>query len=251
VRSSLVEATDTLRAFEQENAEELKHEKLPSDTDAITKILQQYDDERREATRRRDDFRARREEYRRKLTPIQKELAHKYHAAELDFVPTFQRLAYQFLGLDLEVQMYERARGPELVLTINGMRRRETTQLSESQQYFVDIALRMALVQYLVGNEGVGGMFIDTPEGSLDIAYEKRAGQMFGQFVKHENRLVMTANINSSQLVLRLAEECGSARMHVERMTSWTTLSEVQAESEALFDEAYMRIEQALERGNA
>ncbi|MFJ1553577.1 AAA family ATPase [Streptomyces mirabilis] len=250
-RASLVEATDTLRSFEQDNADELKHEKLPSDTDAITKILQQYDDERREATRRRDDFRARREEYRRKLAPIQKELAHKYHAAELDFVPTFQRLAYQFLGLDLEVQMYERARGPELVLTINGTRRRETTQLSESQQYFVDIALRMALVQYLVGDEGVGGMFIDTPEGSLDIAYEGRAGQMFGQFVTQGNRLVMTANINSSQLVLRLAEECGSARMHVERMTSWTTLSEVQAESEALFDDAYSRIEQALERGNA
>ncbi|MCX4866511.1 MULTISPECIES: AAA family ATPase [unclassified Streptomyces] len=251
VRSGLVEITDTLRAFEQENSEELAHAKLPSDSDTITKILQQYDDERREATRRRDDFRTRREEYRRRLAPIQKELARKYHAAELDFVPTFQRLAYQFLGLDLEVQMYERVRGPELVVTINGTRRRETTQLSESQQYFVDIALRMALVQYLVGDEGVGGMFIDTPEGSLDIAYEKRAGQMFGQFVTHGNRLVMTANINSSQLVVRLAEECGSARMHVERMTSWTTLSEVQAESEALFDEAYMRIEQALERGIA
>lgn len=251
VRSGLVEVTDSLRSFEQENSEELAHAKLPSDSDTISKILQQYDDERREATRRRDDFRTRREDFRRMLAPIQKELARKYHAAELDFVPTFQRLAYQFLGLDLEVQMYERARGPELVVTINGTRRRETTQLSESQQYFVDIALRMALVQYLVGDEGVGGMFIDTPEGSLDIAYEKRAGQMFGQFVTNGNRLVMTANINSSQLVVRLAEECGSARMHVERMTSWTTLSEVQAESEALFDEAYTRIEQALARGSA
>ncbi|MEU9618155.1 hypothetical protein [Streptomyces sp. NPDC048155] len=250
-RADLVEATEVLRAFEQENAEELKHEKLPSDTDAITKILQQYDDERREATRRRDDFRTRKEEYRRRLAPIQKELAEKYNAAELDFVPTFQRLAYQFLGLDLEVQMYERARGPELVLTINGTRRRETGQLSESQQYFVDIALRMALVQYLVGDEGVGGMFIDTPEGSLDIAYEGRAGQMFGQFVTQGNRLIMTANINSSQLVLRLAKECGSSRMHVERMTAWTTLSEVQAESEALFDEAYTRIESALALGDA
>ncbi|WP_157845530.1 AAA family ATPase [Kitasatospora phosalacinea] len=250
-RADLVEATDALRSFEQENAEELKHEKLPSDIDAITKILQQYDDERREATRRRDDFRTRREEYRRRLAPIQKELAERYTAAELEFVPTFQRLAYQFLGLDLEVQMYERARGPELVLTINGTRRRETSQLSESQQYFVDIALRMALVQYLVGLEGVGGMFIDTPEGSLDIAYEGRAGQMFGQFVTQGNRLIMTANINSSRLVLRLAEKCGARRMHVERMTAWTTLSEVQAESEALFDEAYMRIEEALERGGS
>ncbi|MFF9004610.1 AAA family ATPase [Streptomyces goshikiensis] len=250
-RADLVEVTDTLRAFEQENAEELKHEKLPSDTDAITKILQQYDDERREATRRRDDFRTRKEEYRRRLAPIQKELAEKYSAAELEFVPTFQRLAHQFLGLDLEVQMYERARGPELVLTINGTRRRETSQLSESQQYFVDIALRMALVQYLVGEGGVGGMFIDTPEGSLDIAYEGRAGQMFGQFVTQGNRLIMTANINSSQLVLRLAEKCGARRMHVERMTAWTTLSEVQAESEALFDEAYTRIEKALERGDS
>ncbi|MGW5304553.1 AAA family ATPase [Streptomyces griseoluteus] len=249
VRTELSAAIEMIREFERENNEELKDAQQPRESEGIAKILQQYDDERREATRRRDEFRVRREEFRRKLVPIQKELAEKYSAAELEFVPMFQRLAYQFLGLDLQVQMQERARGPELILTINGTRRRETTQLSESQQYFVDIALRMALVQYLVGPDGIGCMFIDTPEGSLDIAYEGRAGQMFGQFVHQGNRLIMTANINSSQLVLRLATECGADHMHVERMTDWTTLSEVQAESEALFDDAYARIEHALARG--
>ena len=64
-------------------------------------------------------------------------------------------------------------------------------------------------------------MFIDTPEGSLDVAYESRAGEMFAQFVDHGNSIVMTANINSSQLLRRMAARCQSDLMHLERMTEW------------------------------
>ena len=89
-------------------------------------------------------------------------------------------------------------------------------------------------------------MFIDTPEGSLDAAYESRAGEMFAQYVDRGNRIVMTANINTSQLLRRLASRCQSRLMHLERMTEWAQLSEVQIAEEELFDEAFGLIEQAL-----
>lgn len=230
---------------------EASHEELgvATSNDSLTlgPIIAQLEIERTSAQERRNRYRARRDELRRRLAPIQDRAASQYIYAEPAFVPRFQELAHDFLGLDLQVAMEKRARGAELLLTINGTRRRRTTQLSESQRYFVDIALRMALAEYMVGEENQACIFVDTPEGSLDISYEVRAGKMFANFVKVHNRILMTANINSSKLVQRLAEECGRGLMHIERMTDWASLSEVQAEAEGLFDVAYEEFEAALD----
>jgi hypothetical protein len=89
-------------------------------------------------------------------------------------------------------------------------------------------------------------MFIDTPEGSLDIAYEKRAGDMLAKFAQAGHQIIMTANLNSSQLLLALARQCGQTGMQLCRMTDWAELSVVQQEEEALFDKAYADIEAAM-----
>ncbi|WP_177220910.1 AAA family ATPase [Lentzea xinjiangensis] len=240
------DARERLKEFEKQNDISAEDVAKPEPDDVLSKLVKQLEAEQQSAVERRDDFRRTRDEYRSKLTPVQNELAEKYFEAEVEFVPKFQELAYQFLGLDLRVNMEQRAKGAELTLEIEGTRRRMTTQLSESQRYFVDIALRMALAQHMVGEGNPACLYIDTPEGSLDIAYENRAGSMFGKFAVAGNKLVMTANINSSRLVQQLAHICGADRMKIERMTEWTVLSEVQAESEALFDEAYRKITGAL-----
>ena len=89
-------------------------------------------------------------------------------------------------------------------------------------------------------------MFIDTPEGSLDIAYESRAGKMFGDFVNKSFDLIMTANINSSQLLKQLALKCRNEKMKIERMTNWTILSKVQQEEQQVIENAFNEIEGAL-----
>jgi hypothetical protein len=216
----------------------------------VLDMIHQLEVERANAVQRRDEFRKKRDEFRRRLGPVQEDLAVRYVDAEQTFMPAFQNLAREFLGLDLQITLEQRVRGPELALTIQGTPRRLTTQLSESQRYFVDIALRMSLAQHLCGPDTPACLLIDTPEGSLDIAYESRAGRMFGKFVRANNRLIMTANINSSRLVQELATVCGDRYMRVERMTTWTTLSEVQAESEDLFDEAYSHIFASLAAGS-
>lgn len=213
---------------------------------SVKQIIEQLEAERRGAQDRRDKFRVRRDSVRAKLEPVQQRAAARYLAAAPIFVPRFQKLAHSFLGLDLQVTMEQKARGVELVLTINGTRRRRTSQLSESQRYFVDVALRMALVEYMVKDSGRALLIVDTPEGSLDISYETRAGKMFSAFVTAGNQLIMTANINSSNLVRQLATEAGKDFMRIERMLDWAPLSEVQADSEQLFDDSFTLLNEAL-----
>jgi len=179
---------------------------------------------------------------------LQNTLEQQYIQAEKVFVPRFAELANRFLGMPLTVQMDARqAVGLNLIVTVNGNTRRQQQQLSESQRFFLDIALRMALTEHMSDPSSRGGMFIDTPEGSLDIAYEKRAGDMLAMFAEAGHRIVMTANLNTSQLLLALAHRCGQKGMTLCRMTDWAELSDVQKEEEDLFDKAYQEIEKAME----
>ena len=141
--------------------------------------------------------------------------------------------------------------GLQLIIEMQGIARRQTHQLSESQKFFLDIALRMALARYMSDPEAKACLFIDTPEGSLDIAYESRAGEMFARFVENGHDILMTANINSSQFLKKMATRCGKSKMTLHRMTSWAELSTVQQEEEQLFNEAYEAIENLLESADS
>lgn len=188
-----------------------------------------------------------RDAWKKKLQNIQKKLERQYQAAERDFVPVFRELAEQFLGIDLDVVVEPRGTtGIALVLELRHSKRRMQYQLSESQRFFLDIALRMALARFISDPKSRGTLFIDTPEGSLDIAYESRAGAMFAKFAKGGHNILMTANINTSELLRKLAAECGESRMTLVRMTDWTDLSDVQLQESALFEQAYSAIEDVL-----
>ncbi len=178
-------------------------------------------------------------------------LRQKYTEAQVEFVPLFRELAKLFIGMDMDIRMeYSTAldsTGLQLIIEMQGIARRQTHQLSESQKFFLDIALRMALAQYMAAPEARACLFIDTPEGSLDIAYESRAGEMFARFAENGHDILMTANINSSQLLKKMALRCGKSKMVLYRMTSWSQLTSVQQEEEQLFTEAYEAIENMLE----
>jgi ABC-type lipoprotein export system ATPase subunit len=103
----------------------------------------------------------------------------------------------------------------------------------------------MAITEFMC--DGSATLLIDTPEGSLDIAYEARAGSMFSKYAKNNNFILMTANLRSSYLVLRLANLQKKQGMQIVRMTEWTNLTEVQKSEEGLFTRAYNDIEEAME----
>jgi hypothetical protein len=107
----------------------------------------------------------------------------------------------------------------------------------------------MALAEHISCESNKATLFVDTPEGSLDIAYEKRVGLMFADFVKnYQQNIIMTANINSSQLLVALAEKCKAGLMYVKRMLDWVDLSIVQQEEEMLFRKFLDNIESKLRR---
>lgn len=190
-------------------------------------------------------------EKRDKLSPEYKNLQSKvnkgYKETEDIFVPLFKKFAYSFIGLNLNIYSKIKGKNIALIFELKNTARTASHQLSESQRFFLDIALRMALATYLATKKNPATLLIDTPEGSLDIAYENRVGKMFAEFVTEYNQnIIMTANINASQLLVSLAEQCGNKKMKFRRMLDWTELSEIQKEGESLFNQVYDNIEQKL-----
>lgn len=241
-------AREQLSSFEAEH--ELTPEFIAASGSGLEMAERQLNAEIDGALERKEEWRRKRDSYRHDLRAVQSKLGVKYRAAEVDFVPLFTDLAQGFLGLELDLQLdLPKSTNVELVLTVEGTRRRALNQLSESQRYFVDIALRMALAQHMTRQGTPSTLFIDTPEGSLDLAYESRAGQMFADFVDRGHNVVMTANLNASQLLRQLARRCGSQRMELVRMIDWSQLSDVQEEAEGMFEDAYLEIEAALGGG--
>lgn len=242
VRERLDENARRLSEFERWNDVALLRSGASLDV-----VAEQYRAAMAEQLQRKEGQLRRRNEARAELRALQRDLVESYGVARDRFVPNFTRLAEEFLGLRLDIDLEARSNEVFLQLSVQGDRRRAEDELSESQRFFLDIALRMALVAEMFEQGSPGVLYVDTPEGSLDIAYEARAGDMFGTYARDGYGLIMTANINTSKLLERLAERCGRQLMTLERMTDWTPLSEVQADEEALFDEAYRDIELALE----
>jgi len=107
----------------------------------------------------------------------------------------------------------------------------------------------MAIAQYTSALASKASLFIDTPEGSLDISYEDRAGLMFAEFALAGHGLLMTANINTSKLLTSMAAKCGEKMMRLVPMTGWAELSDVQQKAATLFKTAYEEIRKALATG--
>lgn len=235
--------------FEKENRKTLEAFKINAKQNKLELILEKYIEQMNEALKKQDKAILKRDKKGCELKELQNRLERQYAIAENNFVPRFKELAKSFLGINLDIKLESRkglSGGIKLLLDVNNTPRRQSHQLSESQRFFVDIALRMAIAQFISDIETKATLYIDTPEGSLDIAYESRAGEMFAKFVEGGYHIIMTANINSSQLLVRLATRCKNSKMKLLRMTSWTDLSEVQIQEEDLFEKAFTEIEDVL-----
>lgn len=234
-------AESDLAQFETDNAKamdllrDLGGEELGS---VVAKLDQDMKYHLRNAEKAREDRDLKKEG----LKKLRTMLKNAYAAAEEEFVPQFKRLAEQFIGIGIDIGL-DTTSDHELGLSleVDGDHRRKTFQLSESQRFFLDIALRMALIAFMT-KEKPATFLVDTPEGALDIAYETKAGEMFARYMERGQHILMTANINTSRLLVRLAERCTAEHMKVSRMTDWAQLSSVQEEEQPLFEKALNEI---------
>ena len=237
-----------LAKFETQNEIELSNIGQSDDYKLIENQLDKLNSEYKSLLEKAQKHRNKRDAIRRDLRKFETDFKQRYSIASERFVPRFRELAEAFIGLDIDIQLNEftgaTKAGFGLDLQMSGKLRQRPDEMSESQRFFMDIALRMALIETM--SEGDATLLIDTPEGSLDIAYEARAGQMFSKFVETSNRILMTANLKSSQLIYRLARLCRNDQMELIRMTDWSELTAVQHDEEKLFEDAYKSIEKAL-----
>lgn len=250
-RNVAIEARAAIAAFEEANssiADALKEHRSAGSA-KLEKTIESLNDSYAEFIGVREGHYRRRDELRESYKELQGRLERGYASTEREFVPRFRHLAELFLGMDLSVSLRETAPTElRLEIELDGDARQDPQELSESQRFFIDIALRMALAQQMSLETDRAALFIDTPEGSLDIAYEDRAGEMFARFVESGHDILMTANINTSLLLKTLASKCGEDRMALSQMTGWTELSDVQQSASKLFQDAYGEISDALRK---
>ena len=247
-RKQMSKAKTEIREFESKN------EAILTMTDAKSLPGKLASLKERAATllKQKAQHKRRADEIRKELEAILEDVEQQFSQNEKSFTPIFKNLAELFIGIDLHLRLEKsRTRGKrmlQLSLELAGSFRRDEHQLSESQRFFLDIALRMALAQQMSEDNNTACLFIDTPEGSLDIAYESRAGQMFARFANAGYNVIMTANINTSQLLLKLAADSAHGQMALHDMTTWTVMSDVQQEESLLFSGALKSIRDALEK---
>ena len=239
----IAEIKEKIMKIEKDNNDLIKKLNRPKTEDGLSSLINSYKAQIDRYTLQKEESRKKRDQKKKELVPLERELSKQYNKAESEFIPIFNNYAKSFLGLNIDIQLYITSKAATFKLDINDSQRKKSHQLSESQRYFIDIALRMALIQLGTHNST---LLVDTPEGSLDIAYESRAGRMFADFSKKKYSLMLTANINTSQLLLQLAAMCKGSGMHIERMTEWTILSDVQLQEEEVIEDAYSKIEKAL-----
>ena len=136
----------------------------------------------------------------------------------------------------------------KFVLQVDDTSRDNEFELSESQRFFIDIALRMAIISFVCNKtQATTSMLIDTPEGSLDIAYETNAGSMFYEYIEAQQKMIITANVNSSGLIKTLASKTKKEKFELISMLKWAKLSSVQNTHFDLFERSISTIESNLE----
>ena len=165
---------------------------------------------------RRFELERLRENYRKVLLPMNKQLM--LHSERIK--TEFERFARDFLleDITLDWSPYRSPLGqtgqafdfPAFGLDMGSgtlpspVRRDTPDQVSESQREFIDLAFRMALIT-VAGNQASGTLVVDAPESSLDTVFVRRAAQVLGRFARSgANRLVITSNLVDGDLIPNL-----------------------------------------------
>lgn len=169
--------------------------------------LQALDDEHNRLAAEKDEFQKRSI----KCAAKAKELTNKIEEEILTNVSRFSTIfasyAERFLGVpcSLEYTNYENADLKRFYPIIDGKVRRQEESLSESQRFFIDHSFRMSILTFFYQSPSF--YIVETPDSSLDLSYEQNAADVFLQFLKKPNIVIVTSNLNNSSFVNYLTSD--------------------------------------------
>lgn len=123
-----------------------------------------------------------------------------------EYKGVFKKYAFSFLGKDkdIELELVGKADEAFFKFFLNGTERESELALSESQRIFVDMAYRLATLEFFHRDS----YFIsETPDSTLDFMFEENAVKTFTYFIESGNTLFMSANARSSKLINSLVDK--------------------------------------------
>lgn len=139
------------------------------------------------------------------LRTLNRQVAQLYEQINTVLSPTFSEYGSRFLGMPCDLVVAQtKGKKPRVTMhpRFNAKERRNPTEVSESQRFFLDQAFRMALITWFHSQSKYPVLYlVETPEGSLDIAYEKNVADMYILFSKYDHTIVLTSNLNSSRFL--------------------------------------------------
>ncbi|MGP3610638.1 AAA family ATPase [Anoxybacteroides rupiense] len=180
--------------------------------DTYSQILKKLKMEESELTEQINSIYRQRDEAAQELKNLQKKFVDIIDNLNSKISSYFNKYASTFIGLECELtvkhQKIKRVPHIKFLPRINGDERHSIYSVSESQRFFLDQAFRMAIIDYLQNSIPKFSTFFitETPEGSLDIAYEKHVAEMFLLFAQSNNNIVFTSNLNSSRFLQKIFE---------------------------------------------
>lgn len=184
------------------------------------------------------------------LNNLNEELIVSLEKVNEELTPLFSHFASKFLGTNCSLVISTKTRASKPVSFMyprfNDKDRQQSTNVSESQRFFLDQAFRMALIELFTQKQGAPTFYIaETPEGSLDLAYERNVANMYLEFSNSSHSIIITSNLNSSNflqsLYTVLESQKGSDKRTLD-LLKYGKLSEVQKREKESFDERYVQL---------
>lgn len=190
-----------------------------------------------------------REEAKTNLESVQRKFVEHLSSLNSKISYYFNKYASTFLGVQCELTIKQQTirfiPHIKFMPKIAGYERGSIYSVSESQRFFLDQAFRMAIIEFLTEEvEDFKTFFItETPEGSLDLAYEEQVAKMFKVFAESNNNIIFTSNLNSSNFLHQVFEGIPDKDARILNMLEIGNLTKIQNNYYQLFKQKLTEIE--------
>lgn len=253
------EVNNLLKSKEQKTAQLIQIESLVSQyknevpADTYSQLVLRLDNQITELTHEVQRIYEERDKLKFELESLQNDFVNNIALMNQELSSYFNKYASTFLGLECELTMKrQKIRSiphVQFMPKVNGAERGDIHSVSESQRFFLDQAFRMAIIDFLQNKiDGFEVFFItETPEGSLDIAYEEQVAEMFTIFAKSNNNIVFTSNLNSSNFLSKIFMKIDKSdrKRRILNMLEKGSLTKVHKEYEEILTDKLLTIYEA------
>lgn len=152
------------------------------------------------------------EETKKKENQLADDIDQSIKSVFLNFSKIFYKYAYSFLGNDSNIRLELVGSGENTLFKffLNNSARESEESLSESQRIFIDMAFRLATLEFFHKDTY---FMSETPDSTLDYLFEENAVDTFNSYLESGNTLFLSANARNSSLVSSLIKKNSSIKI--------------------------------------